>query len=543
VALEIHQHSQLQELLGILRRRIWQIVFPAAFVLSLGIAFTVFLPYKYGVQTEIEIRPVNVTSGQDLRGDQMAGLNRGFTDAILQIQHFERVRRVLEAQDWEDYVTLPRDLQIEYLRRVLSRIMVRTKGDMRDATSSKFVTIRYTDANPHRAEQFVNSLRDAYIEDVVERFRREAREERDELQSIKTERLLKMHEAQVALTELRREHGLPLIQTGQQRGDPLYERYQAAQEELSKTVRELESLQAELAKAQEQYDNEPEEMLEEVTEPGSYLKDDIVRMESDIVRLRTQLEGLRPAHSKYQLISAEIVRIQEEIEQLKRSERASVIEERFAINPLRQTLYAELGELRRQIEAENARRERLELEVATFRVENDRLSEVYGEVDKLQNEVSLRVEEYSEASTAYAQQAAFVQLISGPEGNPFELVEPGIAPSTPTEPNKLLLLLVSLAVGVGVGVGTALLAEYSRNCYRSVYDIARSMTVPVLGAINTVVTRAEARRLRFMRLIIGTSCFLIIGFILLLTWTWSSMPELLPPNWLQVIDDLRANFR
>ena len=98
-------------------------------------------------------------------------------------------------------------------------------------------------------------------------------------------------------------------------------------------------------------------------------------------------------------------------------------------------------------------------------------------------------------------------------------------------------------LGLGVGIGSALLAEYSRSCFRSVNDIARAMSVPVLGAVNLIETKMELRRKLLMRFAVGSSSIALIGSILVIAVIWQRQPNLLPTEVQEVIEDLRLNFR
>ena len=56
MAVQFESQGQLQEFLGILRKRSWQVILPAAFVIAIGVAFAVIVPKKYAVSTQLELR-------------------------------------------------------------------------------------------------------------------------------------------------------------------------------------------------------------------------------------------------------------------------------------------------------------------------------------------------------------------------------------------------------------------------------------------------------------------------------------------------------
>ena len=61
MATQVEAQTQLQDFLGILKRRKWQIVLPGAILVSFGIAFAVIVPKKFVARTQVELRPVGVS--------------------------------------------------------------------------------------------------------------------------------------------------------------------------------------------------------------------------------------------------------------------------------------------------------------------------------------------------------------------------------------------------------------------------------------------------------------------------------------------------
>lgn len=541
MAIQVQQQGQLQELLGILRKRIWQIILPTAFVLSLGIAAAVFVPYKYTVKTQFELRPVLLNSFEGVAPDKVTSFNRSFANAQLQITHPERVRRVLEAQDWEDYETLGRLEQIEYQRRILRNIWVKVTPPPKNPDASTFLQISYTDTSPQRAEQFCNALRDTYVEEVVERYRTDARDELAKLNEIKADKRNLLDDATKRLSELQQEHGLTL--TGGDRQDSKEAAYLAAQADQDRTVRELEAALARKEQLEEQYLQEPEEIRLEESDAGPDVAQALQQIDREIIQMRSEQEPYRPPHSHYQRLEAEIAQKQREREKIQALQQQTVKRFRFVPNPRRLDLQQSIDQEALKIETLRAQRERNDRLIEARRAEFQERAEVMRELAAARDAVDRHREQFSDIDRLVNRQINFVRLIDGHEGNPFELVEPGHPPSKPTSPNPVVLITVSALLGLGIGVGSALLAEYSKSCYRSVYDIARSMTVPVLGAVNTIVTRAEARRILLRKVVIVSSCLVLIGAILFVTLAWRDRPDLLGPELREIIDDIRSEFR
>jgi len=87
------------------------------------------------------------------------------------------------------------------------------------------------------------------------------------------------------------------------------------------------------------------------------------------------------------------------------------------------------------------------------------------------------------------------------------------------------------------------LSEYARSCYRSVGDLTAVMGVPVLGAIDTIVTRRERRKMQASRAMAGLSTAVIVGTIGWVTWLWHSSPERLPLELQDAIERFRSALK
>jgi len=104
-------------------------------------------------------------------------------------------------------------------------------------------------------------------------------------------------------------------------------------------------------------------------------------------------------------------------------------------------------------------------------------------------------------------------------------------------------VVASLLGGIALGLAVAFLAEFSKSCFRSVYDVSRVMVTPVLGNINSIVTRREAKIRRTRRLVVGAASFLFLGSLGFVTWAWSAESALLTPSLRNAIEDLRSALK
>ncbi|MGH7150152.1 MAG: hypothetical protein ACREIU_05625, partial [Planctomycetota bacterium] len=127
--------------------------------------------------------------------------------------------------------------------------------------------------------------------------------------------------------------------------------------------------------------------------------------------------------------------------------------------------------------------------------------------------------------------------------DPFEVTQAAMPPLRPTEPDPFALFAASLLVGGGLGLAAAALREYGRTSYRTLEDAARSLPVPVLGAVAWVRTEVERRTLRRRRLAatFATSTAAILLTALFVAY-WQK-PEFLPSSVSTFLDSIRRSLR
>jgi uncharacterized protein involved in exopolysaccharide biosynthesis len=536
--------GQLQELLAILRKRAWQIALPAVVVLACGISLAVLLPKEYEVQTIIEVRDAPLPlAGQGVSPDL---LQQEVAVARIQIRARERVRRVIERLEWPDYLALQPQMQDLYLERVTAAINV-TPVTAKDRGSS-FLTIEYTGRDSRRATDFVNTLRQTYTNEVLERFRNSARSALRTLEGQLLQAELHLRDKERLATDLKKKHGLSATQQapgpGRQREeDPLFTQLTQQEGSLYTARTKLAAEKQALELLEDQWRDTPTEVPQSSATPGVQVNDQLAKLEAQILQEREKQVGITPKHSSWKKAELEIEKLERLKVGLLGTARPGGTEERFVSNP-------ERDQLQLQVQAKEVSIRELEATIASLETSLEDLkrrhverTEILREVADLDRQVQVETDAYAAIHQSAMGQKRFVDLITRPESNPFELMADARPPPFPTSPNVLLLIAAALAIGLGVGLAGALAAEFGRNAFRGVGDISRSLAVPVLGAVNRIVTRGEARSALLRRAVVGTSTLVLVGTILWVTWAYQTRPALLGPRVTQLIDDLRGEPR
>jgi len=544
MAAQIEGPGQIQEFLDILKRRRWQILLPAAFLISLGMAFAVVVPKKYLVKTQVELRELFLDDEQ--RGearDQARGIAE---NAPEQIRSPKRIQEVLEGRKWADYLTLEDAEKADYNDRVrdnLSVIVPRSSGK----SGSSFVTIEYRDVDKERAQQLLKSLRETWITQVVERERTRYNVEYSNLLERQSELDKEYRKLKREQQELLTEHDIsptqPAPGQNQQRiEDPTVVRFQENTDRQEEVELELATKSQQLRLAEEQLaETDPEVPKTRVTE-GQSFQDELSDLLKQQLTLEQQLDGIRPEHPRYKQISKQLSDLEERMEALELRRTGTEVSQDFEANPV----YLALENLIRGLELDvgrlGAEKEGLRLAVEQNRRDLLRLTQSYNEFDVLTDKTNIVKATLEEIRLELEQKRLRRDVIYGAAGNPFQIIQEVQPPLRPTEPDPILIVLFSVVLGLGVGLGSALIAEFSKSCFRGAADINRVLVVPVLGVISPIVTRFQRRRLLLRRLAVGSVSFGLIAVVLFVTWAWANEPDLLGDRVNETIADFRELF-
>lgn len=545
MAVQIDPPGQLQEFLGILKKRKWQLLLPALFFLSLGIAAAVIVPKKFIVETQVELRAVFLDDGGGMAAVK-ARTEGVAQNASQQIKSMRRITEVIEDLNWADYLTLDRQEQVAYRVRVRDnvKISVPRKGS---EVGSSFVTIEYRDVNRDRAQQFLKALRNAWIEQVVDRDRRRIDVEYTNLLNRKGELEKEWYKESQLRSQLRVNHQIsptqPTPGKNQQRNeDPAIARYNRNNDRLEEVEVDLEIASATLDVYREQLGElEPEIPETEVTRGIDYAQEIDALLETRALLVK-QLEGIKPPHSRYRTVQTKLIDLDERVKELEGQQTDDDTSVGFVPNPDYLGLSRQIIQVEAQVVALETERETLR-EVISLDLEDLReLNEAYREDSERSERIEIVTATLAELEFQLQEKKQLRDVIDGPEGNPFQIIQEVEPPTDPAEPDPVLIIVFSIVLGLGVGLGSALAGEFSRPCFRNTGELSRVMVVPVLGVISPIVTRVQRRKRALRRLLVGTSSLAMISCVVFMTWAWKFEPDLLGDSVMTSIEGFRSLF-
>src|SRR5262245_45389715 len=196
--------------IDVLKRGTFKIAFLTCLFLLIGLSLASFWPSTYEATTKVALKEFKIIDDNDLF-KSTAQLPVPQKNQVLQSYLTSRsyVQAVLEQLDWVEYYESNSDpaSRTKFLNRVASHIVPSVKTDI---TGSSLVEIDFTWTSPTQARDFVGRLRDYWIDQILESYKRTHKE-----QLVQMETLLAAHQndsrnAQEQLDDFQATHSLPL---------------------------------------------------------------------------------------------------------------------------------------------------------------------------------------------------------------------------------------------------------------------------------------------------------------------------------------------
>jgi capsular polysaccharide biosynthesis protein len=547
MAIGIETPGQFSELLGILKKRRWQILLPVCFGVAIAAAVAVFVPKKYEITTTVELRERNVAAEANSRSPKLPSTSREITNAENHIKHFKRIREVIESEDsWPEYELLDEADKVKFIEAIREGLTVTVLAKRKDEGST-FMRISYLASDPDRGQLFLTDLSKLWVKKVVERERTALREETKGLTNevitaesdwlaASNEVLELVHKGSFSPTEM--DPGKNSVAD-----DPEFVRLGAQRDQSGSWKVDLAGLDAAVKKLQAELLETPEEVPMDLIAEGIDQSQKILEAETIIADLRLQQAKVTSRNQIYQQLQEKIEELEEGIALFKAQQRSAEVVQEMTPNKARALMLAKLDSLGVQREELAGKIASLEEAIASAEDRVTQRTEL-----KEQLYVAIQKRDHlneNHALLSGALQAKRLQLdaLENAYGDPYEFVQDPFAPDAPSQPEPFLIITIGLFVGLIVGVGSSLAAEFAKDGFRTAADLARSMNLPVLGVVDRIATRRE-KSARFMRrVVVGLSSAVLIAALLGFTYAYSQRPELLPVEWLERLDGLRAGLK
>lgn len=548
MAVEVEGTSQVEEFLGILRRRAWWIAIPTIVLGALGVAVGIIVPKKHIASAQVLVRDVT-----GLVKESSAGAVSRMEGYVAQhiIRSDQRVSQALNKLRWPEYFEKSEEEKREYRVRLGEDLIIDLYA-VQNQAGAQIVRTRFSHTDPVRAYDFLSEIVNSWKTEVQGRFESS---ERTQLETLKrTEDKLHADRAKVSQDlELKRRGNRIRPDVNLQGRDNSsflasseFGRLESVIEEIDANVEALEDLDARIALWEVQYAAAPptRSRAQGATAEGG-AAGDIQRLTSEKLAL---LQGIRENgwtvnSSNYKKAQFAIEAIVKSLDELRgRGDGGVPTSEVEEVNPERVELGRLLEKARNDAAMERADLERNELRREQLTERTDQLYSEHQDISVLEARFKELSEQITEFGTARAIQESQVDKIETDAGNFFEDLELPLVLTRSTTPNPYLIAGIFLLVGLALGLGISVLAELSRSTFRSARDLSRVMVVPVLGTVNRIVTRRERSRLFFARVALATVTLAVVSVVGYVTWTWVYDRDALSEPVLSAIHGMREPF-
>ena len=378
------------------------------------------------------------------------------------------------------------------------------------------IKITYTGPDPNVGRKLADGVKKAYIRRTMKWIQDFLVSQRDYFQKDADAVAAQLNEAKRAETQLR------LDTPSANPGDPSSVAIKQAQLEmeerdLSLRRREYEAELAGLRQLLASLGSDVPASADLIGPPvgeGSVLRQsaEAMRLGTQIAQLDRQIQTLRETrgmtdqHPEVQDMLASRTRLAQQLDQLGTSDAPEVFVSaptpvaapQAATSP---EFIAERARLLVQIAAQEAKLKDVAISLKTNAEARSALDEMKnGLFDKQQafaeaaSEVARHRERLSQLEHTIGQIEPAINAIDQNRLLQFSEGGPARGSSIPISPKASTIVLLALAAGIAAGIVFVLLAELFDNVYRSSGQVARSLGLPLLEAIDEIVTGTDRRR-------------------------------------------------
>jgi chain length determinant protein EpsF len=321
--------------------------------------------------------------------------------------------------------------------------------DVKPSRESNVVNITYSATDPAFAATVANAFAQAYIDVNLDLRLAPARQYAAFfVEQTKTARD-KLEAAQQALSDYLQKNGITSAD----------ERLDYETTKLNETSSQLTGVQAQTTDSQSKRQSSKADTVAEVMQNPliNNLKSDIARLEA---KLTESGGNLGKNHPQTLRTESELATVRAQLEQETRKVSSS-IETTYQISKQRE------DQLRAALNSQKGR-------VLILNKQRDELNVLRREVESAQH--------IFDTMSARASQS---NIESQTNQTNIAILNPAIAPTSPSKPRVMLNILVSVFLGMLLGVGLALTLELRKRYVRSPDDLTDALGIPLLGQLSS----------------------------------------------------------
>lgn len=346
--------------------------------------------------------------------------------------------------------------------------------------------ISFESEDPQEAKQLANALAEGLMQQDTEYARREFKNTREFLANQLDEKERKLRASEEDLRNFKLENGISILSEETsaliEKSSELGAIYSDAQTELDVANEHLAFLKSELT-SQDLLLNDVNSVLSSPL--LEQLKQEIVENQATYVKLLTK-SNYSPDHPELVALNTAIEsgksRLNEELQRL-------IMVKKGSTDPLvyRAELIEKISAAQLEQNIKQAKVTSLENELAKYNEEMSILPDTEIELARLERDYQLNEKIYSMLITKYED----AKIAEKSKIGNIRFVEEAVAATIPIKPNEKMNLLIGLVLGLGMGVGLVLLLHSLDTKIRTLDDVRKFISIPVMGTIPHIETPTQ----------------------------------------------------
>lgn len=533
----------VQLFLEAVRRHLPRVVFTTLVFLLLGIFLSMLWPAKYSSETQFLLREIRIVFDAEVLEDLGdIPLSRKMLSLTKELKSMNRVSQVLQELQWKEWLETAGSPSRRkgFYRKVAKNLDVALEADV---TGGINATLTFEWTTRKKATDFVNRLRDSWIKRVLDGHRQSLEKRKEEAERIVIDRQQDYNDSLEALRtyqEENRVHSLSTVEINHEMKADFVTKLTETKAALETTVTRVAALQKELVVIEPEYEvpslpSDPEQLQ-------AYKKWKVAESAFDDVATK-----YTPANRKYEKADRLRKLAEAKLEEL--GGKPDQVTD-AAGNPMYLAKASQLLEMQERQLEQKALVDSYEAEVSSIDERLSRLPIVTMDISRLKEQVTtaatllgeskITVQPLRDQVRALRSANTSVNQPSDSAGDKaFEIIDYGIEPEYAVLPIGAIIMAVSLIMGVGFGLSGPVLAELTRSSFGSAKEVSRNLGVPVLGAVDMILTARDERARTVQSTLTLTTMVLVLAALSTALFIYSEYTNVLPATVLRTLRDVQ----
>jgi protein tyrosine kinase modulator len=231
-----------------------------------------------------------------------------------------------------------------------------------------------------------------------------------------------------------------------------------------------------------------------------------------LTKLQLELNNLR---SRFTDEYPDVVRVRADIDTLTRqiAERATSDRRSTAGSDAVAKLTESVNDANTELRALKEEERVMRQSIASLEQRVDNVPKRQQEYQEINRDYQTTKERYDTLLKRYEEAQLAETLETGKNVEQFRILDPALPPRDPVAPNRIRMLALGLMLAIGLAIGAVIAAERLDTAFHSIDDLRAFVSVPTLGRVPLIASRAQTRRNRRHAALVAVS--VLAGVILI----------------------------